>query len=107
SLRSFADDSWRRLSNRLSPNERSFLRSSCPLVPALGGAVRLVSGLAGRVFALAVVMRDGLASRTKRTDANRGILRVCDIEVIGGSTFSKFFFRPPAGEHVREALGKG
>ena len=41
---------------------------------------------------MAVVKKDGLASRVNRNDANRAILRVGDIEVICGSTFSKILF---------------
>ena len=46
---------------------------------------------------VAVIKKDGLASRVNRNDANRAILRVGDIEVICGSTFSKILFSSAGG----------
>src|ERR1700694_5389760 len=47
--------------------------------------------LVERFLPVAVLEKDGLASRVNRNDANKAILRVGDIKVICGSTFSKFF----------------
>ena len=56
---------------------------------------------------MAVVKKDGLASRVNRNDANKAILRVGDIEVICGSTFSKILFVRRQANMLGKVWGKG
>ena len=62
--------------------------------------------LVGRFLPVAVVKKDGLASRVNRNDANRAILRVGDIEVICGSTFSKILFVRQSANMLGKRLGE-